>query len=566
MRILRVNMSNLKVSFEDIAEEWKILGGRGLSAEILSREVPPDTDPLGPEAKLIIACGPLAGTLAPSCGRISVGGKSPLTLGIKEANAGGPAAQKMDRLGIRAIIVEGTAEEGNLHLLKISKDGASLAGADEYKVMMNYAVVEALLNKYSTKAAVIITGIAGERKLKGAAVSFSDKDGRCSRHAGRGGLGAVMGAKGLKAILIDDKGTPAIDLADKVAFSAALKKWADILKADPQVQNMSNFGTPAGVVALRSIGSMPSKNYGNEQTEGVENLGGENLKKLCQERGGKMDGCMPGCLVKCSIIYHDVEGNHLTSGFEYETIALMGTNLGISDPDVIAKFDRICDDLGLDTIELGSAMGVAASVGKMKMGDAESAMALLDEVEKGNEFGNTLANGVVATCNALGVTRIPAVKGQSIPAHDPRFTKATGVTYLTSPMGADHTAGISYANPTSKDGQVDTSLKTQVFMAVLDAMGYCLLASPSKPAPLTDFLKDLVNARYGLNISSEDLMKIGKETLKTELIFNAETEFDTVHDPYPAFIRNEPLAPSGSVFDVDPDEIGTIWERMDKMQ
>jgi len=565
MKTLLVNMSNLEVSFEEIPEEWEILGGRGLSAEILNREVPPDTDPLGPEAKLVIAGGPLAGTLAPSCGRISVGAKSPLTLGIKEANAGGPAAQKMDRLGIRAIIIEGAAAEGNLHLLKISKDGASLTSADEYKGMMNYALVEALLKKYSDKAAVITTGIAGERKLKGAAVSFSDKDGRCSRHAGRGGLGAVMGAKGLKAILIDDKGTPSIDLADKAAFGATVKKWAAVLKEDSQAQNMSKFGTPAGVVALRSIGSMPSKNYGSEQTEGFENLGGENLKKLCQERGGKMDGCMPGCLVKCSIIYHDAEGNHLTSGFEYETVALMGTNLGISDPDVVAKFDRICDELGIDTIELGSAMGVAASVGKMKMGDDESALALLDEVEKGTDFGNTLANGVVATCNALGVTRIPAVKGQSIPAHDPRFTKATGVTYLTSPMGADHTAGISYANPTAKDGQVYTSLKTQIFMAVLDTMGYCLLASPSKPEPLSEFLKDLINARYGLNISSEDLMKIGRETLKTELKFNAGAEFGTAHEPYPAFIRNEPLAPSGSVFDVDLDEIGTIWEKMDKM-
>jgi len=558
-------MSRLEVRFEDLPEEWIILGGRGLSAKILSREVPPASDALGPEAKLIIAGGPLAGTLAPSCGRISVGGKSPLTLGIKEANAGGPAAQKMDRLGIRAIIVEGAAETGKLHLLKITKDGACLESADEYRGLKNYAVVETLLNKAGGKAAVIITGIAGERQLKGTAVSFSDKNGRCSRHAGRGGLGAVMGAKGLKVVLIDDTGAPPVELADKTAFQAAVKKWADVLKEDTGVQSMSKFGTVAGVVSLRSIGSMPSKNYGNEETEGVENLGGENLKKLCQERGAKMEGCMPGCLVKCSIIFHDAEGNHVTSGFEYETVALMGTNLGISDPDAVARFDRICDDLGLDTIELGSAMGVAASAGKMIMGDVGSAMALLDEVEKGTDFGNTLANGVVATCKALGVTRIPAFKGQSIPAHDPRFTKSTGVTYMTSPMGADHTAGISYANPTAKDGQVDMSLNTQVFMAMMDTMGYCLLASTSKPEPLTDFLRDLINARYGLDISSEDLMEIGKEILRTELKFNAGSEFDTAHEPYPAFIRNEPLAPSGNVFDVDLDEIGTIWKRMEKM-
>lgn len=563
MKILRVNMSNLDVTFEDLPEEWKIIGGRGLSAEILDKEMSPKADPLGSEAKFVIAGGPLAGTLAPSCGRVSVGGKSPLTLGIKEANAGGPAAQKLDRLGIRAIVVEGAAEEGKLYLLKITKDEATLESADEYKGKLNYPLVEELLKKYSDKAAVIATGIAGERKLTGAAVSFSDKDGRCSRHAGRGGLGAVMGAKGLKAILIDDRGTSSIDLADKDAFSATLKKWADVLKEDSQIQNMSKFGTPSGIVALRSFGSMPSKNYSSEPTEGFENLGGENLHKICQERGGKMDGCMPGCLVRCSIIYHDTDGKHLTSGFEYETIALMGTNLGISDPDVVAKFDRICDDLGVDTIELGSAMGVAASAGKMEMGNAESAMALLDEVEKGTDFGNTLANGVVSTCKALGVTRIPAVKGQAIPAHDPRVTKATGVTYVTSPMGADHTAGLSYNNPMSKDGQVDTSLNTQVYLAAVDTLGYCLLASVSNPSLLLDFLKDLINARYGLNISPEDLTELGKKTIKAELRFNEGAEFSSVHEPYPEFIRNEPLAPTGSVFDVDEDEIATIWEKLD---
>jgi aldehyde:ferredoxin oxidoreductase len=565
MKLLRVNMSSLETTYEDLPEEWKILGGRGLSAQILTKEVPPDSDPLGPDNKLIIAGGPLAGTLAPSCGRISVGAKSPLTRGIKEANAGGPAVQKLDRLGIRAIIIEGAAEEGKLYLLKVTSEGATLKEANDLQGKMNYPLSEELLKKYDEKGAIVVAGLAGERKSKGSAVSFTDKDGHCSRHAGRGGLGAVMGSKGLKAIMISDRGTSSVEIADKDAFSGTLKEWAQTLKEDPQVQGMSTFGTPSGVVPLRGLGSMPSRNYSSEQTEGFENLGGENLKKLGQERGGKMDGCMPGCLVKCSIIFHDADGKHVTSGYEYETVALMGTNLGISDADVVAEFDRACDDMGLDTIELGSAMGVAASAGKMDMGDADSARKLLDEVKKGTELGTTLANGVVETAKALGVTRIPAFKGQAIPAHDPRVTKATGVTYATSPMGADHTAGISYKNPLEKNGQVDTSLTTQVFIAMLDSMGYCTLASTSKPEPLLDFLVNLTNARFGLNISAEDLMKIGKETLQAELKFNEGSEFHTANEPDPEFVRTESLAPTGSVFDVDQEEIATIWDKLDKM-
>jgi aldehyde:ferredoxin oxidoreductase len=273
-----------------------------------------------------------------------------------------------------------------------------------------------------------------------------------------------------------------------------------------------------------------------------------------------MAGCMPGCIVRCSTVYHDAEGNHLTSALEYETLALLGTNLGIADPDVVARLDRWCDDLGLDTIEIGSALGVAASAGKMEFGNADSAYALFEEIERGSEFGTILANGVVSTCKALGVTRIPAFKGQAIPAHDPRATKATGVTYHTSPMGADHTAGVSYDDRLNSEGQVARSRGLQNFLATLDTLGYCILAIPGNVSALMGFFADQINARYGLNIEKKDLFPLGGNTLKKELKFNEGTEFDKVH-PYPDFIRTEPLAPSDSVFDVDPDEIAGIWEQ-----
>jgi len=566
MRILRVKMSEIETQFEDLPEDWKILGGRGLTAKILNAEVPSDTDPFSTGAKIIFAGGPLAGTMAPSCGRISVGAKSPLTLGIKETNAGGPIAQKMDKLGIRAIVVEGAPPLDNSYFIHISKEGVSFKSADEYKGYMNYALAEELFKRYGKRSSVISIGVAGERNYKSASVAFTDKDGHPSRHAARGGLGAVMGAKGLKAIVIDDSGSSPVELADRGAFRGAVKDWSKTVKADARLQIISRYGTPAGIAPFRAIGTAPSKNYSSEQTEGFENLAGEAFEKTNQERGGRMTNCMPGCIVKCSTVYHDAEGRYLTAGYEYETIALLGTNLGISDSDTVARFDRLCDDMGFDTIELGSALGVAASAGKMEFGNADSALALFDEIERGTEFGNTLANGVVSTCKALGVERIPAFKGQAIPAHDPRVSKATGVTYHTSPMGADHTAGTTYEGYKSKEGQVERSLKTQISVATMDSLGYCTLARPENQRALFDFLKDAINARYGLSLSIGDLVDIGRETLRTELAFNRGAEFSTAHDPAPDFIRTEQLAPKGYLFDIEQDEIDSIWEKLDTIE
>jgi aldehyde:ferredoxin oxidoreductase len=275
-----------------------------------------------------------------------------------------------------------------------------------------------------------------------------------------------------------------------------------------------------------------------------------------------MDGCMPGCIVKCSIIYNDADKEHLTSALEYETVALLGTNLGIVEPDVLAKMDRFCDEMGIDTIELGAALGIAASAGKMEMGNAESALALMKEVEEGTELGTILGNGVVSACKALGISRVPAFKGQAMPAHDARVCKTVGVTYATSPMGADHTAGISYKDPISKEGQVERSLSTQILAAMEDSMGYCLIARPGNLEAYLAFLKDLINARYGLNLREEDLKEIGQQALRDELRFNEGAEFNTVHGPDPEFIRKEPLAPTGSVFDVEPSEIASIWQKL----
>ena len=207
-KILRIDMTNLKVTDEPYPEEWQLLGGRALSAKIMLKEVDPTCDPLGPDNKVVIAPGVLSGSVAPTSGRMSVGGKSPLTGGIKEANSGGQPGQKLMRLGYRCVIVEGKAKDPDKrYLVVVNQDGYEMKEAPELKMLRTYSAVEKMNETYSERASYVLVGPAGELGLSGASVAFSDEGARRpTRHAARGGLGASLGVKGLKAIVVDDTG------------------------------------------------------------------------------------------------------------------------------------------------------------------------------------------------------------------------------------------------------------------------------------------------------------------------------------------------------------------------
>ncbi|MBU2551026.1 MAG: iron-containing alcohol dehydrogenase [Proteobacteria bacterium] len=563
MKILRVDVGRGTAVFEDLPEAWRLIGGSGLLAKIMNAEVPPLAAPLGPENKLIIAAGPLAGTRAPQSGRVSIGGKSPLTLGIKEANSGGPAAQKMDRLGIRAVIVEGVPEAGRLYTLVISKDGARLDPADDLRGLKTYRLVEVLAGKHAGKPAVICIGPAGERLSRAASVSLTDMYGDPSRNAGRGGLGAVMGSKGLKAVVIDDAGAPGMEMADDRLYKDTVKDWIDTLRHDINCGLFSKFGTPHAVAQLTNQGTMPGDGYHSGSPGGYISVTGESIQKIVFERGGWMHGCMPGCVVQCSISYPDAEGRPMVSAYEYEAIAMLGTNLGLADPDAIGRLKRACDELGLDLIEIGSALSVAAEAGRMALGDEGAAMRMMAEIENDTELGRALADGVVRTARVLDVKRVPAVKGQAIPGHDPRGVKGVGVTYATSPMGADHTAGLAYRSPLSSKGQAGNSLRFQIQAAICDTFGYCINAVPGRQASLSGFLATLLRARFGGDISSDDVVEMAKQTIRDQLAFNRQAEFGREQVGLPEFIRTEALPGTQSVFDVEADEIENIWQGLD---
>lgn len=572
-RILRIQMADQSIRYENLPDEYQGLGGRGLTSAIVWKEVPAQCSPIGPHNKLVFAPGLLGGTRCPNSGRISVGAKSPLTQTIKESNSGGQAGQLMARLGLAALVVEGRPEnEQDYYLLHIHKDGADLLPAEDLNGLGNYDTADRIKEKFGDRVGLICIGPAGENRLAAASVAFTDKDFRPTRHAGRGGMGAVMGSKGLKAIVVDSKGSSKPAVNDPDTFKAASKRLSKILVGHPVTgESFPRYGTPNLVNVINEAGALPTRNFSQGSFEGAEKISGEALRTIIKTRKGTLShGCMAGCLIKCSAIYLDADGQYLTKRPEYETLCLWGSNCGIDDPDVIARIDRACDDLGVDTIETGSAVAVAMEGGLLSFGDAAGAEKLIDEMKQLSPLGRVLMSGATTAGKVFGVRRVPAVKGQAMAAYEPRALKGYGATYATSTMGADHTAGVclmpNLAGPVhglKPDGQAQLSLGVQIRTAVLlDTAGICLFASgPINTVPeAMAAVVDMINARHGLAHTAETIIDLGKRVLAMERDFNQRAGFSALDDRLPAFFYTEKLPPHNTVFDVPGEELDGVWD------
>jgi aldehyde:ferredoxin oxidoreductase len=558
-RILRVNMHRLAATYEECPEEYALLGGRALSAEILNSSVPPRCDPLGPENKLILAPGLVGGTAVTTSGRVSIGTKSPLTGGIKEANVGGQLGHKLIRLGIKAIVVEGAPRDGAWHVLRVDKDGARFEPGNDLARLGNYDLHARLLGGPARERCAVTIGPAGEHRMAGASVAVSDPEGRPTRHAARGGVGAVMGAKGLKAIVVDDSGTTTLKAVEPKVFRRETTGFSKIVLEDRRTHHMSRYGT-AGVIRYvnrEEVQSLPTRNHRFGRFDRADLISGIRIAEQAPVRSGKMLPCMAGCIIKCAILYNDAAGQHVTTALEFETIALLGSNLEIGDIDAIARLDHTCDDIGLDSIEIGNALGVAMEAGVLPWGDWQRVADALEEVRRGTELGRVLGNGTVSAARAFGVTRVPAVKGQGLPAWEPRTMKGFGITYATSPQGADHTAGMVMARDVTPDTLLLQSRHEQVLMAVVDTVGLCQFTNP-----VAKDMAGLLNARHGTTLSEEDVLDIGRRCLKREREFNLGAGLGGSDDRLPDFLRTEPLVlPSGpSVYDLPDDVVDRFWD------
>ncbi len=570
MKLLRVNMSTLEVSWEPVPADYMQLGGRALIAKLLLEEIPPTCDALGRQNKLIFAPGLLAGGGVTTAGRLSVGGKSPLTGGVKEANAGGTAGDTLAKLGIKAIVVEGQAQSGAWYLLHISSDSAELLLADDLHGLGTYATSTRLQERYGVDSTVITIGQAGEYHLQGASISVTGERDQRSNHAARGGLGAVMGSKGLKAVAIDKPLGKSIPLADAELFRNAARTFAQKLINDPKLGTQGSqhlYGTASIVGAVNEIGSLPTLNFSTGSFESATELRGEHLRELVLEREGKVGTrCMPGCVIACRNYYVDVDGKPIVGTLQYETIALMGSNLGLSNLDDVAWLNYMCNDFGLDTIETGAALAIALEAGLAQFGDTKSILALLKEVGQGTVLGRVIGNGAVTTGRVLGIRRVPAVLGQAMPGYDPRSLKGNGVTYATSPQGADHTAGNAFGarkevNPLGVQGQRELSLKLQIIAAMLDSTGLCLFARPPVIAD-PQLMVDMINGIHGWGWAKEDLDRFNRDVLRTELEFNRRAGITAADYRIPEYMREEPLAPHNSTFDVPDSELDAVFNSL----
>ena len=574
MKFIRVNLTTKGIEIQDVPQEYAGLGGRALTSGLINSEVPATCDPLGPENKLVFAPGYLSGTPLVNTSRLSVGAKSPLTGGIKESNVGGTAAAALANVGVTALVVEGQAAEGAYYFLNIDGAGeASLLDAGQSKGMRTYALVEKLTEEFGDKKSITCIGPAGELLLTAASIQTTDLDGRPCRAAGRGGLGAVMGSKGLKALIVDRSAKSADALTDAGEFKEAAKAYAKAVKADEfSGEVLGELGSAALVEPINAAGAFPTRNAREGQFEHASKISGENMAKIIKERGGKTKhkGCAQ-CIIDCSNEYVDADGKYVTSSLEYETIWSMGGMIGNGDLDSIARLDFLCDDIGLDTMSTGVAIAVAMDAGYKEFGDSQAAIAMVEEVTAGTEIGKLIGNGPAAVGAHFKHDRVPVMKGQSMAAYDPRAIQGMAVTYATSPMGGDHTAGWvvdqnleefgGTLDRFSAEGQVEASRDTQIHMAAVDSVGICDFAQSGLAGPEgIAIVYKMVAAKSGKPFGEEDWAALGVSVLKAELEFNRNAGFTSKDDRLPKMFYEEPLPPTNKVVVISDEQMDSTFD------
>jgi aldehyde:ferredoxin oxidoreductase len=567
-KILRINLSALSSTTEDAPEAYRKFGGRGLTASIINREVPPACDPLGAENKLVWAPGILGGTSVPCSGRLSVGAKSPMTKGIKEANSGGAMAQKLAKLGLKAVIFEGKAKEPTS--VKITRDGVAFSKASAYAGMGCYEIVEKLKAEHGDKVCASCIGPAGDMGLLAASIMFTTPDFHL-RVAARGGLGAVMGSKNLKTVVVDDSGAGTVAVSDQKKLKENVGVLTKKVLADHFADGLRRLGTPQIVMITQTAGALPTKNFSMGQFDKAENISGEHMEEILKARpnSATVHRCMDGCIIGCSNVYTDEKGKFVVASIEYETIALVGANCLIGDLDMIARINRACNDVGVDTMDIGSALAVAMEGGLLAWGDGEAALKLVEDIAKGTENGKMIGCGVRFTGEKLGVKRIPHVKGQGLSGYDPRILKGTGVTFATSPQGADHTAGIVLPGPHDPQyvpilptGQGPKSQFMQRWMAAIDTLGLCMMIGmpimESGRGQLDLTLIGCIAAVTGEKLPDTYVTDLGESVLEIETQFNKAAGLTEEDDRLPKFFAEEKFGPGQFVFDVPKEELDSV--------
>src|SRR5438445_630559 len=425
-----IHLGDRTITRRELAGEDLVKVGRNHIARTLLELGAATVDPLSPANPLIFSAGPFAGSSFSNANRTSVGCKSPLTGGVKEANGGGTFGYGMGQLKIAGFTLHGASPDWVV--LHFKKDGSlDFDDARPYLGKGNFEANRMLLAKYGKKVATALCGPVGEYQGLIAGIAFTDKDLRPSRLAARGGVGAVLGSKKVKAIVLDlDKIPP---FADPKKTNASIKDYSKMLLADGIV---TNFYQPLGTMGMADVqnqmGGLPVRNFSAGQLADVKagetfKMGGQFIAPLNTGRGGEQThACMPGCVIQCSNVYVDASGKEIVSPVEYETLGLLGSNCGLTDPDDLAGLNEIANDMGVDTIETGATLAVLMEAGLGRFGDAKFMAACLREMMQGTPQGRIWAQGTARVGQHYKVRRVPVIKKQAISAYDPRVLEAAG--------------------------------------------------------------------------------------------------------------------------------------------
>jgi aldehyde:ferredoxin oxidoreductase len=563
-----IQLDDRTITKRELQGEAVVQAGRYLIARTLLDRGAATADPLGPDNPLIFSAGPFAGTSFSNANRTSVGCKSPLTGGVKEANGGGTFSYGLGQLKIAGFTLLGIAADWVV--VHFKKNGTvAFDDAAPYLGKGNLEVADLLRARYGKKITYALCGPVGEYRGLIAGVAFPDKDGRPARLSARGGVGAVMGAKKVKAIVVDLDKIPSFVDAKKV--NAAIKDYAKMLQADGIVTNFyAKLGTMGMADVQNYMGGLPVRNFSAGQFADVKGgelfrMGAEHIGPLNTSRGGEQThACMPGCVIQCSNVYHDAAGKEVVSPVEYETLGLLGTNCGIGDPDDLAQLNFIANDLGVDTIELGATLGVLMEAGLAPFGDVKFMTDCLAEIRQGTEQGRLWAEGTARVGARYRVPRVPVIKRQAISAYDPRVVEATGITMMVTAQGADHTAGNL---PRLKTRELDTealvsqSLAQQIKVAATDSLGLCIFGQSVTNTNL-DFITNTINAAYGTSLKPEFFETLGRETLRLEHEFNRQAGFTERDDELPEFFYSEPLPPTNHVARFHAADVHHMYDRL----
>jgi aldehyde:ferredoxin oxidoreductase len=551
-KILRVNLSDGSITAEPLNQEYaeKYIGARGLGTKYFVEEVDPGVDPLSPENKIIFMTGPLTGTFAGSAGRYNVVTKGPLNGTIAASNSGGTFGPELKFAGWDGIILEGRA--ASPVFLSIYNDQVELKSADELWGQDVNATTDMLKATVDEEAKIACIGPAGENLVKFACIMNE-----YHRAAGRSGVGAVMGSKNLKAIVV--RGTGGIVVEDPQAFMEAAKDARQKLRDHPvSGQGLAAYGTNILVNILNEHGGLPVKNFSEGAVfPNAEKISGEYQAEKYLVRN---KGCF-GCTIGCGRVTNIPKGPYKSAGEgpEYESTWTFGANLAIDDFEAICKANFLCNELGLDPITLGGTISCATemvekgiiprSVADLHWGDGATLVDLVSKTAYRQGFGDELAEGSYRLADKYGYPEYSmTVKKQEMPAYDPRGQQGIGLNYATSNRGGCHVRGYMTSpeilgipvkvDPDATEGKPALLKLFQDLTALVDASGLCLFTTFALGLP--EIAAQLRTAT-GLDISDEEYLLAGERIWNMERLFNLKAGFTTKDDTLPPRLLHEPM-------------------------